>query len=53
MREVWFFLIRTNTDYIKESSWYKTFEEAYEAHCKWDNPYERIITPIMKGYFKE
>ena len=52
MKEVWFFLIRTNTDHIMASSHFKTFEEAYEAICKWDNPSERIITPVMKGYVK-
>lgn len=53
MKEVWFFLIRTNTDYVMESSYFKTFEEAYDAMCKWDTTYETIITPVMKGYVKE
>lgn len=55
MKEVWFFLIRTNTDYIKRSRCYNSFEDAYEAMCKWgwDNIHEEPITPVMKGYVKE
>lgn len=53
MNEVWFFLIRTNTGYVKPSSWYDSFEEADIARRKWDTTYETIITPVMKGYVKE
>ena len=54
MKEVWFFLIRTNTDYVKCSYDYESFEEAYEAKCYWqrDNIHEEPITPVMKGYRK-
>ena len=45
--------IQTNIGYVKESNHFKTFEEAYNAMCKWDNIFERIITPVMKGYVKE
>ena len=54
MKEVWFFLIRTNTDYVKESRRYDSFEEAYEARRKvQDDYFEDPITPVMKGYEKE
>ena len=55
MKEVWFFLIRTNTDYVTSSYDYNSFEEAYDARCKWhwNNIHEEPITPVMKGYRKE
>jgi hypothetical protein len=55
MKEVWFFLIRTNTDYIKRSPTYDSLEEAYEARQKWHltSWFEEPITPVMKGYEKE
>ena len=55
MKEVWFFLIRTNTDYVKSSYYYDSFEEAREAKnsWQWNNIHEEPITPIMKGYVKE
>ena len=55
MKEVWFFLIRTNTDYVKSSYYYDSFEEAYEAKnsWQWNNIHEEPITPVMKGYVKE
>ena len=53
MKEVWFFLIRTNTGYVKESRWYSTFEEAFNERNKWfGKSYEEPITPVMKGYVK-
>ena len=42
MKEVWFFLIRTNTGYVDLSRWYNTFEEADKDRCNW-----RMFT----GYF--
>ena len=53
MKEVWFFLIRTNTGYVKASSWYDSFEEADTERRKWNTTYEEPITPVMKGYRKE
>lgn len=56
MKEVWFFLIRTNADYVKESRRYDSFEEAYEVRSKVrSESYDREepITPVMKGYEKE
>ena len=55
MKEVWFFLIRTNTDYVKSSDYYDSFEEACQAKNLWHwcNIYEEPITPVMKGYVKE
>ena len=56
MKEVWFFLVRTNTDYVRSSRTYSSFEEAYEARSKVrDESYglEEPITPVMKGYGKE
>lgn len=55
MTEVWFFLIRTNTDYIKKSCNYVTFEDAEKERRKWSskNIFEEPITPVMKGYVKE
>lgn len=55
MKEVWFFLIRTNTGYIKQSKWYSSFEDAESERCNWrsNNIYEEPITPTMKGYMKE
>lgn len=55
MTEVWFFLIRTNTGYIKESRDYMTFEEAEKVRREWSskNIFEEPITPVMKGYVKE
>lgn len=55
MKEVWFFLIRNNTDYyVKDSYYYDSFEEAREARNSWqrDNIHEEPITPVMKGYVK-
>ncbi len=54
MKEVWFFLIRTNTDYVKSSYYYDSFEEAQEAKnsWRWNNIHEEPITPIMKGYMQ-
>lgn len=56
MKEVWFFLIRTNTGYVRESRQYNSFEEAYEARNKVRSEsydHEEPITPVMKGYEKE
>ena len=54
MKEVWFFLIRTNTGYVKQSSWHGSFEEAEKERREWEKDiYERPITPVMKGYVKE
>ena len=56
MKEVWFFLIRNNTDYYVTSSYYyDSFEEACEAKNSWqqDKIHEEPITPVMKGYVKE
>ena len=55
MKEVWFFLIRTNTDYIKKSCNYVTFEDAEKERREWrsKNIFEEPITPVMKGYVKE
>ena len=53
MREVWFFLIRTNTNYVRRSNSYNSFEEAYKARREvQDDCYEEPITPVMKGYEK-
>lgn len=52
-REVWFFLIRTNTNYVRRSNSYSSFEEAYKALREvQDDCYEEPITPVMKGYEK-
>lgn len=52
-REVWFFLIRTNTNYVRRSRTFNSFEEAYKALREaQDNCYEEPITPVMKGYEK-
>lgn len=52
-REVWFFLIRTNTNYVRRSNLYSSFEEAYKALREvQDDCYEEPITPVMKGYEK-
>ena len=55
MAEVWFFLVRTNTGYIKESRNYTTFEDAEKARREWNNKniFENPITPVVKGYVKE
>lgn len=55
MAEVWFFLIRTNTGYIKQSKWYDSFEgaESERSNWRWDHIFEEPITPILKGYKKE
>lgn len=55
MKEVWFFLIRTNTGYIKKSCNYVTFEDAEKERREWrsKNYFEEPITPVMKGYVKE
>lgn len=52
MKEVWFFLIRTNTGEIKDSDWYDSFEEADRDRCNWQNENicEESITPVLKGY---
>ena len=55
MKEIWFFLIRTNTDYIKKSRNYVTFEDAEKERREWNSKhiFEEPFTPVMKGYVKE
>lgn len=56
MKEVWFFLSRTNTGYVQRSRSYNSFEEANDARNKVRSDsygHEEPITPVMKGYEKE
>ena len=55
MKEVWFFLIRTNTDYIKRSPIFESFEKANKARKDWHltSWFEEPITPVIKGYEEE
>ena len=54
MKEVWFFIIRTNTGFVRPSNNYDSFEKAYEARKEvLDDPYSAPVSPVMKGYVKK
>ena len=54
MKEVWYFLYRDLDGKVFSSSYYDTFEEAWESRDNMESYGTRSpISPVMKGYVKD